>query len=458
MKTPFPYQQAAVEAFCTRYNPPRLVFPFPTGAGKTFASILAMRRWCIPDDVTTKPRVLIVCPAPVRTNWKQELLDADFEEADIGVINCGPTAKLPSKPAEERRRQAYAAPIKIVSPELLKHCIEKYDFIILDEADMFRRSTSQQSKLAAALMAANETTPTVELTATQIPNDVKDLWHQLHLLWPGKWGRPSKPPYEGSFQFNNRYSLKRVSEYGTEWYGLNPDTADELRGKLARACHYVSREDVAPFLPARIVRRWEIPASADRVQAILDWCEDAMREGTHLSVQVYERKSARNLSNLLRKKFKRKTNVFTITGDNAPEARGQIREQWVSASRGILVSTMMSFGRGVSLTKADRALIAELWYVPGDLDQLMGRYARADKGVATPVDILVRAGSADERIAEIVIEKSKGIEQVTSGNQRGGELSAALETPVLEGEALAAMANSLLLSWNDEDEQLLEDS
>lgn len=452
--TLYPYQQAGVDEFFSRPFPHRMGVPLPTGTGKSAIAVGIAKE--LANRLGRMPRVLVCTLAMVRDDWKRVHFGKFWPEAEVALIDVGLKAKMPSKPAEQRRRDAYAAPIRITSYELAANLIEEVDLVVFDEVHELRRSTSKQSQTAQAIMAVNRNTPALYLSATPMPNDIKDLWHPNHLMWPGKWGRPSQPPYDNSWQFLSRYSLKRTSEYGTEWFGLNPDTADELREKLSRAYYQVPPEVLAKYKPAKIVRRWEVEKDCDRPKAVERWCEDAFREGSHLSIQVYERASARNLSKRLQKKFGRRHRIFTITGNDQTEQRVRIRQQWVDAPSGILVSTMKSFGVGISLTKANRALIAELWYVPGDLDQLTGRYARADKATATPVDILVRKGTADERIAEIVIAKAQNIENVT-GQSVGESLLAALETPVLEGEDLAAMTRELLMQWSPEDEELIDD-
>ncbi len=436
-----PYQQEAID---TALSAPahRWVINFDTGLGKTRTAIEFAKQ------VGAK-RVLIVCPAVVRIGWLRELAKWGFPE-EASIISIGrDREKGLSKPALERKRKAYAATVQIVSYDLAHNVAQKgWDLIVLDELHKLKSPSSKQSKAVKGI-ARRHKGAILGLTATLMPDRVTDLYNQLDIIWPRRWGKLQQNG-KASYEFNKRYSLGfNPKGYGIKWEGVNEVHLDELRHRLAAVSSRVTKDEVAHLLPAFTVRLLqigdkealdigriptdvlkELHKRADKkTKEIEEWAKEAMEETNHAVIFTHRRELA-----------KRIPSEYTITGSMSPDKRLATIDSW-TRSGGLLVATMHAVGIGINgLEIANRALFAELYYRPETVIQALGRLDRLGTDEKTIVDFLVYAGTIEERIAMLVQEKMESISSIVDTNEKelGVQRLLSLE-PDSEDEWLAAL-------------------
>jgi superfamily II DNA or RNA helicase len=412
-----------------------------TGLGKSVTAIAAARAW-------GAQRVLIVTLGMVRPGWVERLQEWWPERAaEVGVITVGRERKGLSKPAEARRAAAYAAPIQVVSYDLLGHVEQReWDLIVLDEIHVHVSFRSATSKALRDLFAANPLANKLGLTATLLSAEPKNAWNPLQLYWPDKWGKPratGDPPY----WFCNAFCERIENEWGVDWKGLNPANAAQFAEAIAAVSVRTLRSDVAHLLPPIDCSPLLVEASNRKTdaQVALDWVDIAAKESSHISLFTYFRESAAHYVAELRSLPRYKdVEISLITGAMTPEARHKELCRLRETPRGILVGTVDALGMGITLTAFKQYLLCELTTTANKLVQVIGRFSRLDGDGKTPSRgfVLVREGRDDDLITTLR-RRLDDFNTLIKAGQGESALLDVLASP-LQGEAFDRRLDDLI--------------
>jgi SWI/SNF-related matrix-associated actin-dependent regulator 1 of chromatin subfamily A len=468
MRQLYPYQEAAVqqikEALLNRW-----LLSFEMGTGKTPTAIIAAKE-------LRKQRILVVCPAIVRDNWLREFDDWWPDHPRVAAITLGRTrTKGVSKKQQELRDEAYAAPIQIVSYDLLDQvALSPWDLVVFDEIHRCKNAGSKQSHAAATICLENPRAAILGLSGTLIPDSVGDLWAQLNLLWPGRFGKPDKNGRH-SFQFRDRYTNKRNNGYGWDFEGVKEQNLPELKKRLAAVSTRVTRAEVAHLLPpfqvqllrqkpasleeqlalakANDVETAIIKAGQEKIGPACEWVSDAFDSGTtHVALLTHLRESASTLADKLRQEY-RDVAVYCITGDQTPEDRNKELAKARAEKKAVVVATMHSIGIGIDLTWCTQALFVELYWRLETILQAIGRFSRLSGKVPSSVSLMVLAGTLDEAVAQAVLGKVASANSVIGAGDGESKLEAALSDDSADQEAflqsLTAFATTCVAESSD---------
>lgn len=397
-------QEAVVRAVLSGPRPVRAILNADTGCGKTpMAFEIAKALRCV--------HVLVACPAIVRDAWIQRLNEW-WEEGPWGApITAGRETKSGSKKALLERDVSYLHPMQVFSYELLANAAASgWDLLVFDEAHYLQSPRSKASQRAMLLRKANPNAHVLELTATLMPNEPKQVWNLLHTLQPGLWGKPTKGG-EPDFRFQQRYCLPTPNEYadsGFSYGGANPDTAQELVDRMAPFTYRLTRADLADYLPECDVSPLYVDRADKRETHLLvrEWLTSATLEASHAGVFTYHRDEANMLALELSKHFE---DVIVITGEEAGAQRRKLLKHIREMPRAILVATMSSVGIGISLSWITRFLSVEWATSPGQMLQLLGRFPRLDTRAPSRGQFLVRRGTEQEDAALTLTRKIEAI-------------------------------------------------
>jgi SWI/SNF-related matrix-associated actin-dependent regulator 1 of chromatin subfamily A len=119
--------------------------------------------------------------------------------------------------------------------------------------------------------------------------------------------------------------------------------------------------------------------------------------------------------------------VFVANGDQTPEQRDVAAQGFRECgSPAVFVATIDSVGVAISLVGADLVIFADLSYDPSKLLQAEGRAHRIGSERPVLVRYVVAAGTLDESVAEIVVDKLDVIAATIGGMGDGGELASGL--------------------------------
>lgn len=398
-RQPRPYQTEAISKWLHTPQPHRYILAHSPGAGKSFTSLLCMR------DAYVE-RLLIVCPALVRENWKREVLRT--LNYDPGVIRWGRHRKLSKKEAAIREHE-YKAQIVIVSYDLLGDVDANWDGIILDEAHCLRNPLSQQSKTVRALLLHNVDAHAIALSGTLIPKEAKQIFGLVDSLVPGYFGKRSRVGDVG-YNFLNKYCNKTVNAYGTIFHGLKESAAPALEQKLLGVCHRVTGQDFAQYLPPLFVQ--PLHTDSDRLADIdfaAQWVAHRIADTPHIGIYTHLRQTAYDIADHLSRAHK---NVITITGQDSAKQRDDYLECAKDAESSIIVGTTHALNQGLSLSFQKAALIVEWTTSPAEVIQFIGRFARQDSVSNAPTNVEFIVGPNDVGRSERLVQRISDINKL----------------------------------------------
>lgn len=171
------------------------------GLGKTLQTITSMAYWL---TINPKSRYLIVCPASLIYNWKNEF-DKFMPKAKLMVFH-GPNRNF-SDFTHGRN------PILITSYAILRNDIEEFaqmnwDGIVLDESHHIKNYQARQTQAVLRLTGKRR----IILNGTPIMNDVSELFPQLKFLLPQLFHSPKKFRDQFEKPIKSRAEKGRMSE------------------------------------------------------------------------------------------------------------------------------------------------------------------------------------------------------------------------------------------------------
>lgn len=181
-------------------------------------------------------RVLIVCPASLRLNWKREIEKWLVRQVEIGVIVDG--KNLPS------------GDILVCNFELLgKHPLKKthWDFVIVDEFHSCKSPKAIRTKEVMALPCRHF----IALTGTPILNRPSEAFTICHKC------APNERSFKSWWSFVHRYCDAHQGRFGLDVSGNS--NLHELRAKMQQFMIRRLKKDVLRDLPPKRRQIIELP-------------------------------------------------------------------------------------------------------------------------------------------------------------------------------------------------------
>ena len=167
------------------------------GLGKTFITALLLQQ--------LHGRTLVVCPPVLKDYWKDSLFDfgiRSFEVESLGKLE-----------------------------HIIKKGLERYDYIVVDEAHRFRNENTQSY---ANLLDICRGKKMILVTATPLNNTIDDIFAQLKLFQAPKNstipGIPNLEKYFARF----RTKLKKLEKTDPKYKELIKEISDDIRNRILR--------------------------------------------------------------------------------------------------------------------------------------------------------------------------------------------------------------------------------
>ena len=432
-----------IQALQPALNEPtkRYVLNWEQGTGKTPAAITLMQAFGVQS-------VLVVCPSMVKRSWQDQLDTWWPGHPGVDAISTHDEALLAK------------APIQIVSYGLVQDVwATDWYLIIIDEIHFVKAPGSVRSLAVRELVKANPKAYILALTGTLMPNDIGDVWNPLDMLWPDRFG--------SHWKFRHRYqnSYEKVinaqtGESRTQFEGLNPLHADELKMRLSAISTRVTREDVAEYLPpfdikllrmstdpvasgaqdvGEIERGLELAAHA-KLGQVVDWVVDTQETTSHVCALAYHQAVAREMFERLTARLPLKKIIY-VDGTVPIPQRINALEAAKSAPDAIVVAALKSVGIGIDLTWLTQAIFAELYWSPGVMEQVLLRFSRLSGKLPSAVYFSLVPGSIDEVIAVRLADKFRAINPTTA---KPGEVGGRFENllDISDAEWLAGLTKA----------------
>ena len=395
-------------------------------------------------------KVLLVVPASLLGNWGRECMKftpyLDFS------IRHGKDAKkkdFPFLTIVTYQGAATSASIKE----------EKWDLVILDEAQNIKNRNTKQTKSIKAL----ERKQSIAMTGTPIENSLMNLWSIFDFLSPGLLGDEKDfESFSSSMAEDKMDNLKRVvtpfilRRLKTDKSIINdlPDKVEnELMVSLTPEQRVLYNKVVDEYEEA--LKRKEETGSNPLTLAgttIMKLKMVANHPSQYLGDGEYDEKKSGKF--LLLKELcstihenREKVLIFTqfatiipsllsllspvfehdgdyIDGSTPPEKRTKIVDSFQKGEIPFLVISLKAGGTGLTLTEANNVIHFDRWWNPAVEDQATDRAYRIGQKKVVTVYKFIAEDTIEERISQILKEKTELAESVLG--EVGGEVTSKL--------------------------------
>ena len=443
----------------------------PTGSGKTPQTLAAIEARLSLGIVPTPntPVVLIVCPALAKRHWQREIKRWTGNDATVlDGLRPGPMPEtryiICNYDILYGARRRDAAGVMHAHAELPGWAPTlggRFLIAVVDEMHTIRGRNSRRTK---ALRDACQGVPVVwGLTATPMPNYVRDLWAQLDFLtnglhgayWP--WAKAYCGATQGKYGWIDTGS-DRTEELGQrmQFYMLGRSKAVVQVGmpEKRRETYYVDVEMSAPTVAdaqeaiakSNVVARALRATARAKRPAVVAQGVAALQAKQKVIVFTYLREQAEQIAKAVKAAFE--CSVQCVNGDMSPEQRdAQATEFRQLSAPAAFIATIDSIGVSISLVGADLMIFADLIYEPWKLIQAEGRGHRFDSPCKLLVRYLIATGTLDEAMVETVISKLATIEAAMGKEADSTALAGMLAPNPAEAEQVVDKLFEKLKAW-----------
>lgn len=418
MPTPRPYQEVGAQFLAARRN---AILGDDMGLGKTAQALLAARS-------VKAANILIVCPATLKENWRDEIGMWLPERTGDVVLLKG-------------RNNRVVAPITIVNYDILKANFgllleRRWDLCIADEVHYIKESTSQRTKALLGL----RTEIRWALSGTPLLNRPIELYP---VLW---WLR--QPIASSKREFGTRYCAGFYDRWTGDWNYRGSSNEEELRAKIGPIMLRRLKGDVLAELPPKTksVVRMDIGASGmaevDRATKAAEkqagfqtaalssggFNFGSLGELAKLRAILGEQKAPaavkyiRELAEESSDKIivfghhtavldrletgLRDLGVVRIDGSTAVSDRQRLVKSFqTDPALRIFIGNIKAAGVGITLTAAPTVVFAEYDWTPGVNEQAEDRAHRFGQNKPVNIFYLVVDKSIDALIADVLLRK-----------------------------------------------------
>lgn len=453
-----PYQ---IEGIRYLLDHPRTLLADEPGLGKTIQVLGAY------NAAPAIRSMLVVCPATLRLNWRDEAQRWLTRPATVYVVDD----KHPTPP--EGSEIVIVNYDRLKGPCLAALLARTWDALVLDEAHYVKERTARRTKACLGYWdkAKKAVVPGLAqraarlwvLTGTPIPNRVEEIHNVLAALAPREYGYWQR--------FVERYCdghKEKVARGKVVWITSGASNLDELRTRLRATVMFRRlKADVLRDLPAK--RRQVVVLPPNGAAGVLAAEADAAAE--HLARierleavaaaaqaagddTAYERAAAalrhgytvafeecsavrhevalakapavvehvtdlleggtakvvvfahhRDVEDLLVAGLAAYSPVMLRGGDDAEAKRAAIARFQADPECRVFVGAITAAGTGITLTAASTVVFAELDWVPGTVSQAEDRCHRIGQHDSVLVQHLVFDGSMDAKIVQTLTAK-----------------------------------------------------
>jgi SWI/SNF-related matrix-associated actin-dependent regulator 1 of chromatin subfamily A len=436
-RTPFKHQEEGIKFLLSKK---KCILADDMGLGKTYQSIVAALE-------TGAERVLVVCPANAKINWKREISNF-VPEDDVSILKTG-----------------YWNPKRftIINYDILKnfhtlvdgrkkydeHDIRRelvnydFDLLILDEAHMVKNPKSQRTKII------NQVAENIDrrwlLTGTPIANRPMDYFNLLHLCdsplttnWQYFAFR-----YCAAKKFNKRLKNGRMKQI---WITDGASNLEELHNRTKKYILRRIKEDHLD-LPPKIVAPYYLEMDDMKgynsvFDEYLEWAESegkSLGAGRHMvelivlrkfislkkvahSIELAERAIEEGQKVIIFTNFTDSFNALMshfgklavghngkMSGNQKQNSIDQFQE---NDNVKVFVGNLISAGTAITLTKAEVVIMNDLDFVPANHAQAEDRAYRIGQESTVNVYYPIFEDTVDIMMYEMLQNKRQVISTI----------------------------------------------
>ena len=419
------------------------------GLGKTLQMISILLSAKEEDYLGT---ALIVCPASLVYNWKEEFLRFAPELQVTTVVGN-------QQERAEIIKEYHKSDVLITSYDLLKRDIAEYegitfDYQVIDEAQYIKNHTTAASKSVKIIQSKQR----FALTGTPIENRLSELWSIFDYLMPGflygyeVFRKELETPIVKHKDETASAKLKKmVAPFilrrlkGDVLRDL-PEKIEEIRyarledkqqklydGQVVHMQEILAGQDADDFQknkllilaeltkirqiccdPGLLFERYE-GGSAKR-EACVELIQSAI-EGEH-KILIFSQFTS--MLELLEKDLKREAiSYYKITGATPKEKRVELVNAFNSDATPVFLISLKAGGTGLNLTGADVVIHYDPWWNQAAQNQATDRAHRIGQTKVVSVYKLIAKDTIEEKIVKMQESKRDLADSILSGDSGG---------------------------------------
>lgn len=419
--TLLPHQRAALEMDAGSF-----IIADDRGTGKTIQALAYIKFYGL--------QAVIVTRASAVDQWRSEADRMGIPSTDLeGIGKTG--FSIPDNSNVEFPRGSF---VLVVHYEELPGLAEggplpgtQLDAVVLDESHAIKEENSARTKLVLQLFS--KIPHRICLSGTAARNRTYELWTQLAFVDPERFADRAffLTRYCGGIVVPHGKNRAHIEATGTTnaeelFLRLKPiwlrrtkaEVAPELPPRTRaveptgmtleeRKSYEILRSRFLEYLrhtdPARHKRARRAPGltktnalnefiSKTKIPYAIEWVTE------HPGALVFTQHRA------VAKAIAKGTDSLLVTGDVVPEKRPAILAEFAKGGRS-MVLTFGTGGEGLNLQSANEALIVDLPWVPGSLQQAEDRIHRIGQDRPVEITYFVTKGTADEKVLALLAEK-----------------------------------------------------
>jgi SWI/SNF-related matrix-associated actin-dependent regulator 1 of chromatin subfamily A len=429
----FPFQKDGVASIEARNG--RKILGDDPGLGKTIQAIAWLHLH--PE----KRPVIVLCPAHLKLNWKQEIEQTLPGKPRIQVLSG-------AKP------YTITGEIIIINYDILSKWLEtlqalKPQVLIFDEAHYIKSNSAQRTKATKKL--AKGIPHVIAITGTLIVNRPAEAYNAVNTI--------DKNLFPNFWKFAHKYCGARHNGFGWDFSGAT--NKEELHRILVDSVMIRRRKaDVLTDLPDKLysyipmeidndkeyskaennfirylmeVKGREAASKAQQAEHLvkiegmkqlavkgkmkqaIEWIKNFLEadgNGNKLVVFAVHKTAMEALVNEF------KDIAVKVDGGMSAEARDHsVKEFQNNPKIKLFVGNIQAAGTGLTLTASSAVAFLELPWTSGDLLQAEDRCHRIGQKNSVNVYYLLAEGTIEEKIAQLLDEKRKVVEAVLDGKQ-----------------------------------------
>lgn len=408
------------------------------GLGKTLQSI-AFIESALPDVRARNLPVLIVCPASLLYNWRNEL--KKFTPHIQALVIDGDKTKR-----SDSWKQTSHADVIITSYPTLRMDTELYrnhlfHTLFADEAQAFKNPLTKTAKAVKMIKAEYR----FALTGTPIENALDELWSIFHVVFPellpgrrafselsreniAKRVRPfilrrmkqevlKELPEKTETMLYSELQMEQKTLYAAYLAELKQDALKHLKkGNLQRnrirILAGLTRLRQLCCHPALFVEGYK--GSSAKFEQLMELLEECRISGRR--VLIFSQFT--QMLGIIRGKLIREgAPYFYLDGQTPSEDRVELCNRFNNGEGNLFLISLKAGGTGLNLTGADTVILYDLWWNPAVEQQAADRAHRMGQENEVHVIRLIAKGTIEEKITQLQHRKKSLIDEVIHSGQ-----------------------------------------
>lgn len=439
-RTPYDYQKEGVKFLLERK---KCVLADDMGLGKTYQTIVAaLESGC--------KKILIICPASLKLNWKKELLNfvdedeisviqgSNWEPKKFTIINYDILKKFHTVIDKRKNYKEWEIAKDIVN--------EGFDLFVLDEAHSIKNSNSNRSKIVMDIKKYLNLEYIWLLTGTPISNRPINYYNILKLI---------NSPLGENWQFYVlRYCNGKQIRLGKTnkrfWITTGASNLDELNQRTRNFILRRTKEqhlDLPDKIRTPVFIELENRKEYDKVyEKYLEWRRingkstnvarklvelSLLRkflaiEKTNYTIDLVDNMLDQDKKVIIFTNYKEEMDIFvkkygkscvSIHGGTKMEDRQKNVEAFQNDENiKVFVGQVVAAGVGLTLTKAEVVVFNSLDWVPGNLEQAEDRAYRISQTKTVNVYYPIFDNTVDMIVWGVLNRKKQIINQIMDNN------------------------------------------